>query len=186
MALGIGAVGGSAVSAFNQADAARLSALTAGENPKVRPSTHHLAPNQCYTASQHSVKPYLCLTLADIGGPLFLCEPLCNITMNEWDTLFAHNGRHQTDLLSEYELMAWYNNLVLLRSRQCRQASKRMAFTPRQPQGLARTLALFPPSSGMSSQWLRSRTGTPKQTNLQHLLGSASPDCPLHCSRAVF
>ncbi len=40
VALGIGAVGGSAVSAFNQADAARLSALTAGENPKVRPSTH--------------------------------------------------------------------------------------------------------------------------------------------------
>ncbi len=36
MALGIGAVGGSAVSAFNQSDAARLSALTAGENPKVR------------------------------------------------------------------------------------------------------------------------------------------------------
>ena len=39
VALGIGAVGGSAVSAFNPADAVRLSALTAAENPKVCPGS---------------------------------------------------------------------------------------------------------------------------------------------------
>ena len=42
MALGIGAVGGSAVSAFNQADATRLSALSAAENPKVCLRIHPL------------------------------------------------------------------------------------------------------------------------------------------------
>ena len=61
--------------------------------------------------------------------------------------------------------------------RQHRQVSKRMASTPRQPQGLPCSLVRPYPSRGKSSQRLHSRTGTPKQTS-PYLPGSASPMLP--------
>ena len=102
MALGIGAVGGSAVSAFNPADAARLSVLTAGVNPKVRPRNDHLALKQCYRASPHRVKLIFCLTVHDNGVSLLLYKPYNNSTMCAFVTLPVSNGRCQTDILSDY------------------------------------------------------------------------------------